>query len=283
MESAYPGLFLALILVLLLLAAGFFVLVIMRVFRFIERQLPYLVRAGLTLPPVKRVFASYPDAVAFFARFSSIGGLVLRLSLGLLVSILLGLIFAEIADELQDEWLILVDETVLTVISRLRTPWLTDLFLLITFLGSGYFVAACSLLVALVLLIVRRPILLIGFSAIISGGGLFNHILKAVFTRPRPFYEPIAEAAGWSFPSGHAMTSIVFYGALVYLLFLLVKRRSIRIAAMGVALFLVLLIGFSRMYLGVHYLTDVVAGYTAGLIWLVASISALDAVRKRRR
>jgi undecaprenyl-diphosphatase len=111
---------------------------------------------------------------------------------------------------------------------------------------------------------------------------MLNQVLKAVYTRSRPDYEQVlAEAAGWSFPSGHAMIAVTFYGAIVYLLFVLAGSALARAGGLIVACVLIFLIGFSRIYIGVHYLTDVIAGYIAGLLWLTVSIGAIETFRKR--
>jgi membrane-associated phospholipid phosphatase len=277
------GFFLA-IAFLLLLTGVLLVIVVLRIIRFAEGKLSLLIRAVLSLPRVKRLVASHPKAVAFLRfHFSPSEGLGLRLTLGFLASLVLALIFSEIAEEIHDIGLILVDTAALSLISRLRTPFMTELFMAITFLGGWYFVGLCSLLVMLVFLIARKPVLLICYVAVISGGGIFNLVLKAVYVRSRPPYEQfIAEAVGWSFPSGHAMTAVTFYGVLVYLLFVLVESPWTRAGGFALAIVLVFLIGFSRIYLGVHYPTDIIAGYIAGLLWLTVSITAVEPLRRRR-
>jgi len=106
-------------------------------------------------------------------------------------------------------------------------------------------------------------------------------MLKLVIRRPRP---PGAAALlqhfSWSFPSGHAMASLIGYGMLAYVLTLLwIHRRSAQIAVVLGAALLIIAIGFSRLYLGVHYFSDVVGGYAAGVLWLSACISGLEVAR----
>jgi undecaprenyl-diphosphatase len=111
----------------------------------------------------------------------------------------------------------------------------------------------------------------------LGGAQLLTWILKAIFERPRPSFEdPVATASWFSFPSGHALSSIAVYGALAYLIVGGGRSSQARALVAGVA-FLVALIGFSRLYLGVHYLTDVLAGYSAGLAWLLLAIGLLHA------
>ena len=93
---------------------------------------------------------------------------------------------------------------------------------------------------------------------------------------------PLLTARGWSFPSGHAMGSLVAYGMLAYLLLRETHLgRHQRMLVIISAALLVLLIGLSRLYLGVHYFSDVIGGYAAGVVWLAACISGLEIVRRR--
>jgi membrane-associated phospholipid phosphatase len=108
------------------------------------------------------------------------------------------------------------------------------------------------------------------------GAQLLTWMLKAIFERPRPsFDEPVATAGWFSFPSGHAMSSIALYGALAYVFADGLRSPRARAAGLGAVALLVAAIGFSRLYLGVHYLTDVLAGYSAGLAWLLLAIGLL--------
>lgn len=108
------------------------------------------------------------------------------------------------------------------------------------------------------------------------GGGLLDTVVKEAVDRPRPsLVDPVATAYGKSFPSGHAMSSTFVYGALV-LVFLPVIGRRYRPVVIGGAVLLVLGIGFSRLALGVHYITDVAGGFVLGLAWLAASTAAFS-------
>ncbi len=114
------------------------------------------------------------------------------------------------------------------------------------------------------------------------GGGLLDTIVKEVVNRPRPsLVDPVASAYGKSFPSGHAMSSTFTYGALV-LVFLPVIGRRYRPVVIGGAALLVMAICFSRLALGVHYITDVVGGVILGLAWLAASTAAFSIWRVER-
>ena len=114
------------------------------------------------------------------------------------------------------------------------------------------------------------------------GGGLLDTVVKEAVDRPRPsLVDPVATAHGKSFPSGHAMSSTFVYGALV-LVFLPVIGRRYRPVVIGGAVLLVLAIGFSRLALGVHYITDVLGGFVLGVAWLAASTAAFSIWRVER-
>ncbi len=114
------------------------------------------------------------------------------------------------------------------------------------------------------------------------GGGLLDTVVKEAVGRPRPsLVDPVATAHGKSFPSGHAMSSTVVYGSLL-LVFLPGIGRRYRPVVVAGAVLLVAAIGFSRLALGVHYITDVVGGLVLGLAWLAASTAAFSTWRVER-
>lgn len=150
----------------------------------------------------------------------------------------------------------------------------------VTHMGDLWFVAPASAVVALFLLL-RRHGQLAGIWAVALLGIMpINGGLKALFQRVRPLHDHgfIVEP-GWSFPSGHAFGSIVFYGILAYVLLRLLPPRFHRVV-IAAAVLLVGVVGLSRVLLQVHYFSDVVAGYAAGAAWLVLCIGAAEHLRK---
>jgi undecaprenyl-diphosphatase len=126
----------------------------------------------------------------------------------------------------------------------------------------------------------RRTALFLAVTSI--GGGLVDSAVKVAVGRPRPEVdEPIATAFGKSFPSGHSMAAVVCYGALLLVALPFLSDRGRRLAVTGTAL-LVALIGFSRLTLGVHFLSDVLGGYVLGAAWLSASVAAFEIWREER-
>ena len=176
-------------------------------------------------------------------------------------------LFARLADEVLERDSLALDQGVLLALQSHANPEFNRAALALSLLGAQGL--AVLLVVALGWLVWRRR-----FGAAISlllavvGAQLLNNVLKLLFQRPRP--SPVITmlpGQTWSFPSGHAMVSLAFYGFLAYLGWRLLRGRW-RAAWLSGLILLVLLIGLARMYLGVHYFTDVVAGYTAGFIWL---------------
>lgn len=165
-------------------------------------------------------------------------------------------------------------------IPSIQTLWLTRTMLVITYMGFSLTFAALSFLVSIVL-IKRRKIL----EALFLNVNLFStwvlmSLLKLWFERSRPVGEALTAAGGYSFPSGHAMVSMAFYGFLAFLLLQNNRNKYLRRVAAGLYI-LILMIGFSRIYLNVHYTSDVLAGFLFGYICLTGSIRGLQLVKQR--
>jgi membrane-associated phospholipid phosphatase len=159
----------------------------------------------------------------------------------------------------------------------------TAAFAAVTQLGGSQALLAVTLSATLWLLLRRRVAHAALMVAALAGGEVLNAALKGAFERPRPsFADPLATAAGFSFPSGHAMVSLTVYGALAFVIAAGMGGRRGQALVLASALALVLAIGFSRVYLGVHYASDVLAAYSAGLAWLMlCGLTLLGAARLR--
>ena len=105
---------------------------------------------------------------------------------------------------------------------------------------------------------------------------ILNQLLKAILQRPRPTEYRIVEETGYSFPSGHSMVSMAFYGYLIYLIYKYVKNKYIKWISIVLLSILVCSIGISRIYLGVHYTSDVLGGFLISMSYLVIYISAVN-------
>jgi undecaprenyl-diphosphatase len=157
-----------------------------------------------------------------------------------------------------------------------------DALEVVSFLGKPIWIAIICVPVGLVLLRRGRIRLAIFLATTTIVGGLVDTVVKVAVDRDRPSLEdPVATAFGQSFPSGHSMASVVCYGALllIFMPVIPVARRRLAVIA-GVVL--VLAIGFSRLALGVHFISDVLGGYVLGAAWLIASTAAFEIWRDDR-
>lgn len=163
------------------------------------------------------------------------------------------------------------DNAVYGFISGFITDDMTHFMKFVTFWGSEPAIAVLAAAIPFFALVFRKKeyyLLCLLASANIGFGALFSQILKYLFQRTRPDMSQLVVISGYSFPSGHTMNSLIFYGFVCYQIIKLMKHRSkyIIVAVPGV---LILLIGISRVYLGVHYASDVLAGFIIGAAWLV--------------
>lgn len=232
---------------------------------------------------MRRLIARYPRLGTFVgARFARGTPFGLHLTLGLSMSLIGLLVFASIAENVfYRTSLVQLD---LWLFEQLRMkPSGYMVAQMFTALGSWLPLTALTLTIGIILTMRRQRLLLGGWLITVVGGELFNLLLKASFQRPRPEHSEILSSESWSFPSGHAMLSLIVYGMLVYLLTVLspnLGRWRLVILAGGAAA-LILAIGWSRIYLGVHHLSDVMAGYAAGALWLSVCSSAVEVARRR--
>jgi len=152
----------------------------------------------------------------------------------------------------------------------------------VSFAGSPPWLAVVVVAAVAYVLRRRRVRLAVFLVATTLAGGLIDTVVKIAVDRDRPSLDaPVATAHGQSFPSGHAMSSTIAYGALLLVLLPALPPRARRPAVAGVVV-LVAAIGFSRLALGVHYITDVLGGYALGLAWLAASTAAFSVWRVER-
>jgi len=201
------------------------------------------------------------------------------LALGLLVLFIGGVsIFASLADEVREGDTVSFDTAVLLGINSRSSPLLDTVFSTGTMLGGAVVVAAVSLAMITALALRKSYSRALLATLIIGGTTLANFFLKLVFERSRPeLWTRLVEEQSFSFPSGHAMASM----ALGLTIVLLTWNTRWRAAAVIGAIVYVLFIGFSRLYLGVHYPTDILAGWLVSSLWVFA-IAWLFSRRKNR-
>src|SRR4051812_46981211 len=167
---------------------------------------------------------------------------------------------------------------------RERNSGATTFFTMMTIIGGPLGVAVLLTIVGIILAIKRRWRWLVYLAATAGGGGLLNLELKRYFARARPdVAEMLRRANGYSFPSGHAMGSAVAFGALAYLAFRAIKSWPAKAATIAFLYTLLAAVALSRVYLGVHWISDVLAGVIAGTVWVITTTVACETVRRIRR
>ena len=242
--------------------------------------------AAWSYPPVARLRERYDRQLSWLLRRLSPGAyLGLHLTVGLLVVVgCLWLFGGIIEDLLNNDPLVQFDESVETILHERATPTLTAFFLVVTALGSLEVVGILGFVVAVIFGVRRRWLSLGTWLAALAGGVVLNQLLKEFFARPWPYFEhPLVLETSYSFPSGHATMSLICYGMLAYFAVLALCSWRAKTAAVFGAALLVLLIGFSRIYLGVHYFSDVVGGFASAGVWLSVLITGSETIRRRSK
>ncbi|HEX7049379.1 MAG TPA: phosphatase PAP2 family protein [Longimicrobiales bacterium] len=202
------------------------------------------------------------------------------LALAFAFSLAAALLFAALSHLVMQGTTQLFDIWVLRSAAALRTPMLDDIMLEITSLGNGAVLATMVVIVSVFLWLTHHRYSVFFLLFAVLGGLVLNSALKDLFDRPRPSVVEWATMVGsTSFPSGHAMSAMIAYGSVAYLVGRLEPTPTLRRATWILAAVLILLIGISRIYLGVHYPSDVLAGYVAGLAWTSFVISGIHTIR----
>lgn len=159
-----------------------------------------------------------------------------------------------------------IDDLIYNFVISFKTDYLTNFFKLISFLASTKMIILYNIIIAIIVLINKKTnLLLITISSISSG--VINNLVKYIIKRDRPFGVALVNESFYSFPSGHAMISILFFGTIIYKL-LENKTKYYKIFTIIISIY-ILLVGISRIYLGVHYVTDIIGGYLLGTIILL--------------
>ncbi|HKR14840.1 MAG TPA: phosphatase PAP2 family protein [Pyrinomonadaceae bacterium] len=192
--------------------------------------------------------------------------------------------FGWLSDEVLDGETRQFDDVTRAAVHQLATPPMTSVMRGLSFLGSTWFLTVATTIVIVCFALRKWGREAKLFALTMIGAALLNISLKLAFKRERPvpFFDPLPPET-YSFPSGHALTSCVFFGALAAFLTARIKSRRSRTIVWMICSGMFLLIGFSRIYLGVHYTTDVIAGFAAALIWILAVRFVELTLRRRRK
>ena len=220
------------------------------------------------------------------ARVDPKAYLGLHVTVSFLVCALAVWVFGALVDSvLENDTIVRLDIAAAAWIHERVTPSGTRFFELVTYLGSPLFIVLLVAAMAIWCWLRRDRILAIAAVAVSAGQALLAAVLKASIHRQRPaFGAHFLHGQSFSFPSGHAFGSIVAYGMLATLILTFSKPpRSRRRLVQTVAASIVLAIGVSRIYLGVHYPSDVIGGYMAGIAWLAICLTGIRFARARSK
>lgn len=196
-------------------------------------------------------------------------------------------LLAAFANLFQWQWLEEADSLIGQFIIRQRSEPFTALFrFFTTFVNPDFAALVIGIIFLFLLLFLKEKQLAFWYVLTTAiGAGLLNQLVKHLFKKERPTVEHLIVQDGYSFPSGHAMGSVIIYGALCYVLLKKINRTSIQVILILATIGLIILVGLSRIYLGVHFPSDIVGGYALGASWLSFCIGLYEMrlVRKMNR
>ncbi len=193
-------------------------------------------------------------------------------------------VFIELTETLKTEVLANYDQSITDAIISYRTPALTTYFKFVTDVGDfhGYLIVL-GIFLTLSLLVFKRWKYVLQATLVLGLATISNMMLKRFVDRARPGIEHLVSVETLSYPSGHAMSAMAFYGFLVFLMFKFKIHRALKFVLILLLVFLILSIGISRIYLGVHFPSDIAGGFIAGFIWVVFCVLIFDLIELFKR
>lgn len=207
----------------------------------------------------------------------------LYLTIAFVLSVLCIIGFAMVSLFVKDHQIIGFDRTIISAVQGLESPGLTKVMKLFTFIGSTKFVIILSLLLVFFLYkVLQHRLEVVLFIVVLMGSGIINQLLKQFFHRVRPDFHRLIEISGYSFPSGHAMNAFTVYVMISFLLWRHISSRLGRGVLIFFSIMMILAIGISRIYLGVHYPSDVIGGYLASGVWVSMAIFFFQFYKEKR-
>jgi membrane-associated phospholipid phosphatase len=235
-------------------------------------------RWALSQPTAKHMQERHPGIVSFIAnRFHPKAFIGLPLTLTILAIGLNIVLLSELTESvIEAEWIVRADKKFAATLYSFRLPGLSQALFLLTWLGDQEAVFIIGAFVSAIFLFRKRYVAFIAYWLTMTGVGLSVRYGKNIISRARPTNWSYYEVEHFSFPSGHATTALALYGLLAYFLYRHYLKRTPRLIIIWFTIALTITIGFSRIYLGVHFLSDVLAGYLLGLIWLLLGVSLLE-------
>lgn len=225
----------------------------------------------LIFPVIRKIWGHAHNLYATFGIF---------LLAGAAIAVLGTWGFAELAGNVRSGATQTFDDAILRWFGAHHSPKIDPIVLELTFLGTGTVVFMVVVVSGAFLWFTNHRWSATLLFVATAGGILLNNVLKTGFVRPRPQVFPWGtHAVSWSFPSGHAMSAAAVYGTVAYLLARLQRRHTSRIVTMLLAMMVITLIAMTRLYLGVHYPSDVLAGLIIGLAWAAFCMATLEAIQ----
>jgi Membrane-associated phospholipid phosphatase len=197
-------------------------------------------------------------------------------------TIIVLLIFGWIAQLVSGQRIAAFDRKVTDAVRSLHSDAMTMVMKAFTELGSEFLVLLLIVAFAAILGFIGYRRELIFYLGVIGASALLNLLLKTMFQRARPDINRIIEASGFSFPSGHSMSAFTLYGITIYFLWKHLRYRWMRATVIVIGAVLIAMIGISRIYLGVHYPSDVIGGYLVSAAWLIMSIGLYERFLEQR-
>ncbi|MBC8441148.1 MAG: LssY C-terminal domain-containing protein [Deltaproteobacteria bacterium] len=243
------------------------------------------IQEALTKNKVMRsLLQKYPRTSIFLkARFDTTVFSGLTLSLLILAFVYVLALFAGVVEDLLTlDPIIAADIRIANLFSVFRTDRLNHIFTWITLLGKSEVILAFLFVSTALLWVWRKKHFILPLFISVAGSEVFTYLGKLAFHRPRPEMAVYAEQS-FSFPSGHATIAVAFYGFATYLLIRAVQGWNKKVNIFFAGFFFAMAIGFSRVYLGVHYISDVWSGYLVGAMWLIIAISFCEWLRHEKK
>jgi undecaprenyl-diphosphatase len=234
-------------------------------------------------PEIKRIISKYPHTSKFikkrFARDHKYG---FYLTIGIVIALFFTALFFNIVkDYTSQEKIIKFDLRVINMVSIFRTEHLNQVMLFITYLAKGEIIVVGVIILGLILILLKNWRFLNALLISVLGGEFFVWIIKNLVERPRPpLTNALVTETSYSFPSGHTFVAISFYGLLVYFIIQSEKNKFLKIVSFLLGVILIVGVGISRIYLGAHWPSDVLASFAAGIAWLSLIITFLK-IRKK--
>lgn len=190
--------------------------------------------------------------------------------------------FALLASIIDTKIIETFDMKIIDGIQEMKEPYLTSIMRFFSYIGNTVSVMIISLIILVILYIVfkqRKELIL--FIIVLVGSTGFNLLLKALFQRERPTLYTMIEEEGFSFPSGHSMAALSLYGIVSFLLWRHIPKKMGRVVLILTSTAFILIIGFSRIYLGAHFPSDIIGAYLFSGFWLLLCIWGFRNLQKR--